>query len=178
MNRTALRVLTGIAALAIAAVSPAALGSALADDRPLDTRTWGLTSAQAENVPLVTAIASARDDFRVASIAARTAWRTTMQGIRAEVLADAASERASTAGDYRAALERAWARHGDQVDTATAAARSTLLTARSIYTSAVTAAFTTYAPGAAVPRGVLEPGWWGTVTDGLWTSRDAERPRS
>jgi len=177
MNRTALRVLTGIAALAVAVVSPAALGSALADDRPVDTRTWGLSSTLADNEPLVTAIASARDDFRVASIAARTAWRTAMQGIRDEVLAEVASARTSTASDYRAALERAWARYGDQVDTAAAAARSSLLTARSVYTSAITAAFAKYAPGASVPRAVLEPGWWGTVTDGLWTSREADRQR-
>ena len=178
MNRTALRLLTGIAAVAVAVVSPAAVGSALADDRPVDTRTWGLTSALAENAPLVTAIASARDDFRVSSIAARTAWRTAMQGIRDEVLAEAASARTGTAADYRAALERAWARYGDQVDTATAAARSSLLTARSVYTSAVTVAFAKYAPGVAVPRAVLEPGWWVTVTDGLWTARGADRLRS
>lgn len=178
MNRTALRVLTGIAALAVAVVSPAAVGSALADDRPVDARAWGLSSAQAENVPLVTAVTSARDDFRVASIAARTAWRTAMQGIRADVLAEAASARTTTAADYRAALERAWARYGDQVDTATAAARSSLLTARAVYTSAVTAAFTQYAPGTTVPRAVLEPGWWGTITDGLWTSRDEDRQRT
>lgn len=178
MNRTALRVLTGIAAMAVAVVSPAALGSAIADDRPLDARTWGLSSTQAENVPLVTAIESARDDFRDASIAARTAWRTAMQGIRAEVLADAASARTTTAADYRAALERAWARYGDQVDTATAAARSSLLTARALYTSAVNAAFAQYAPGSTVPRAVLEPGWWAAVTDGLWASRDVERQRT
>ena len=171
MNRTALRVLTGIAAVAVAVMSPAALGSALADDRPIDTRTWGLSTTLTENTPLVTAIASARDDFRASSIAARTAWRTAMQGIRAQALADAASARTTTAADYRAALERAWVRYGDQVDTATAAARSSLLTARAVYTAAVNAAFTQYAPDATVPRAVLEPGWWSAVTDGLWTSR-------
>lgn len=171
MNRTALRVLTGIAALAVAVASPAALGSALADDRPVDTRTWGLSTTLAGNTPLVAAIASARDDFRASSVAARTAWRTAMQGIRAEVLADAASARTTNAADYRAALERAWVRYGDQVDTATAAARSSLLTARAIYANAVTAAFAQHAPDATVPRGVLEPGWWSAVTEGLWTSR-------
>ena len=171
MNRTALRVLTGIAAVAIAVMSPAALGSALADDRPIDTRTWGLSTTLAENTPLVTAIASARDDFRSSSIAARTAWRTAMQGIRAQALADAASARTTTAADYRAALERAWVRYGDQVDTATAAARSSLLTARAVYTAAVNAAFTQYAPDTTVPRAVLEPGWWSAITDDLWTSR-------
>lgn len=178
MNRTALRVVTGMCALAFTALS--VVGTATADDRtveprPADARSWGLSATLAENAPLVTAIAQARADFRVSALAARTAWRTAMLGIRDEVLAEAASARTGSRTDYRELVEQAWARHRDQVDTATAAAKSSLLTARGVYTTAVTAAFAQHAPGTSVPRPVLEPGWWSPVGDGTWLARERLR---
>lgn len=174
MNRTALRVVTGMCALVFAALS--AVGPATADDRvveprPADARAWGLSAALVENAPLVTAIAQARADFRMSALAARTAWRTAMLGIRDEVLAEAASARTGSRMDYRDLLQQAWDRHRDQVDTATAAAKSSLLTARGVHTAAVTAAFAQHAPGASLPRAVLEPGWWAPMGDGTWLAR-------
>ena len=178
MNRTALRVVAGLGALALATLSLA--GTATADDRlveprPADARSWGLGSVLAENAPLVSALAQARADFRLSALAARTAWRTAMLGIRDDVLAEAASARTSSRAEYRDLLEQAWTRHRDQVDTATAAAKSSLLTARAVHASAVASAFAQHAPAATVPRAVLEPDWWSPASDGAWLARERSR---
>ena len=49
MNRTALRVVTAAAALVLGLTAPGAFGIAAADDRPVDARSWGLSSELQQN---------------------------------------------------------------------------------------------------------------------------------
>lgn len=126
------------ALLAIAAVLTVSASPAAADDPAPDIR--GLTADQQGNSGLVSAIADARAQFRETAVATRLALRTALI--------------ASTSGAG--------------ADTARAAAKSSLVTARSQYTSRVIAAFARYAPGSPIARTVLDPSWWPGRTDGSW----------
>lgn len=163
MHRTALRAL--VVALAAAALALPSSTAVAADDEPDAIR--GLTASQAADLGLVDAIATAREDFRTSAIAARTTLKATLDGIRADILADAARVRAGTT-TYREALARARAARQGQVDTAVAAARSQLITARTLYAAAVAAAFAREVPGDTPARPLLDPTWWPGISDSTW----------
>ena len=180
MNRTALRVVTAAAALVLGVSAPGALGTAAADDRPVDARAWGLSSELQQNPELITALQSAREDYRTAALSARSTYRTVLEGVQLDIAETTASLRgaARTAGDaYRAVLEgqstgdlsalraqfaNAWNAYRDALsaaraaarpamDTAAGSAKASLMTARSIYTAAVNAAFAEHATGRPCP---------------------------
>jgi hypothetical protein len=209
MNRTALRVVTAAAALVLGVTAPGAIGIAAADERPADLRTWGLSAALQQDEALVADIKAARDAYRAAALSARTAYRTALEGLQLQIQEATAAPRASAraAGDaYRAALEGqlagdldelkaefadAWTAYRDAllaaraavqpaIDTAAGSAKASLMTARSIYTNAVTAAFAQHAPGTSVPRVLQEPGWWMGMSDSRWLGQgtDGERDRA
>lgn len=205
MNRTALRVVTAIAAVSLAAAAPLTAGVAAADDRPTDPRAWGISSSLAANTALIAAVQDARDAYRTAVLSAKVAFRTATEGARLEIQADTLSARdaAKAAGEayravaegratgdldklrtaytdaltaYRTALAAARTAYQGQFDTAMGSAKATLAMARTRYTSAIAAAFDQYANGVAVPRGLLDPGWWQGVPDSAWLG--GERSRS
>lgn len=207
MNRTALRVVTAAAALVLGLASPGAIGVAAADDRPVDARSWGLGSELQRNADLIAALQSAREDYRASALSARTAFRTVLLGVQERMTETTASQRtaARTAGDaYRAVLEgratgdlaalkadfaSAWNAYRDALVTARAAARpamdtaagsakASLMTARSLYTKAVTDAFAEHAPGAVVPRPIQDPSAWLGVGDSRWLVQGLEGDRS
>ena len=207
MNRTALRVVTAAAALVLGVTSPGAIGVAAADDRPIDARSWGLSSELQQNGDLVIALQSARDDYRAYALSARSALRTVLQGVQDDISDATASQRAAarSAGDaYRAVLEgratgdlvelkaaftTAWTAYRDALsaaraaarpamDTAAGSAKASLMTARSIYTAAVNAAFAEHAPGAGVPRLVQDPSAWLGVGDSRWLVQGTDADRS
>jgi hypothetical protein len=209
MNRTALRVVTAAVALMLGATAPGATGIAAADDRPADLRTWGLSAALQQDEALVADLKAARDAYRASALSARTAFRTALEGLQLQVQEATATQRADarTAGDaYRAVLEGtatgdlaelkdafaiAWNAYRDAllaaraaaqpaIDTATGSAKATLMTARSIYTKAVTTAFAEHAPGTPVPRLLQEPSSWMGMSDSRWLGQgsDAERARA
>lgn len=197
MNRTALRVVTAAAALVLGITSPGAIGAAAADDRPIDTRTWGLSSELQRNDALVAALETAREDYRASVLSARAALRTVLQGAQERITESTQSQRsaARAAGDaYRAILDgqasgdlaalkaqfaSAWNAYRDALvaaraaarpamDTAAGSAKASLMTARSIYTAAVNSAFATHAPGTSVPRLLQDPSGWLGVGDSRW----------
>jgi hypothetical protein len=197
MNRTALRVVTAAAALVLGITAPGAVGIAAADDRPVDARGWGLSSELQQNTALVTALQPAREDYRTAALSARSALRTVLEGMQEDITETTTSQRvaARVAGDaYRAVVEgratgdavalkaqfaSAWNSYRDALaaartaaraatDTATGSAKASLMTARSIYTAAVNAAFAKHAQGTSVPRVVQDPSAWLGVGDSRW----------
>jgi hypothetical protein len=207
MNRTALRLVTAAAALALGLTAPGALGIAAADDRPTDARTWGLSSELQQNAELVAALERAREDYRATVVSARTTFRTVLQGVQDGIADATASQRAvaRTAGDaYRAALEgrdtddidelkaefaSAWNAYRDAllaaraaarpaIDTATGSAKASLMTARSIFTRAVADAFAEHAPGVNVPRLLQDPSAWMGLGDSRWLVQGLEADRS
>lgn len=207
MNRTALRLVTAAAALALGLTAPGAFGIAAADDRTIDARSWGLGSELQQNAELVAALDTAREDYRASAVAARASYRTVLQGVQERITATTASQRAAarTAGDaYRAVLEgratgdladlksqfaSAWNAYRDALlaaraaarpamDTAAAAAKASLMTARSIYTKAVTDAFVEHAPGVSVPRLLQDPSAWMGLGDSRWLVQGIDIDRS
>ncbi len=206
MNRTALRVVTAAAALVLGITAPGAVGIAAADDRPIDARSWGLSTELQQNERLVIALQSARDAYRSSAVSARTAFRTALEGIQETITDDTSAQRADarTAGDaYRAVLEgdatgdlsalklefvRAWNAYRDALvaarvaarpamDTAAGSAKATLMTARSIYTNAVNVAFADHAPGVSVPRVLQDPSTWMGMSDSRWLGQGMDGDR-
>jgi hypothetical protein len=206
MNRTALRVVTAAAAFALGISAPGALGTAVADDRPADTRGWGLSSELQQNSGLIADLQSAREDYRATALSARSTFRAVLDGVQEGITQETAAQRsaARTAGDaYRAVLEGqssgdlaslraqfagAWNAYREALvaaraaarpamDTAAGSAKASLMTARSIYTTAVNAAFAKHAAGTSVPRLVQDPSAWLGLGDTRWLTQglDAER---
>lgn len=165
MNRTALRMLTTLAAMAVATSSPAVVGIATADDRPVDTRTWGLTVELRSDSELVAAVKAARDDYRTTVLAARSLYRTTLEGARLAVMAAPLAQRPAVRTQYQG-----------QIDTAMASAKSALVTARSLYQTSLASAFASHAAGTSIPRSLQEPSWWLGLSDGTWLASDPTRP--
>ena len=207
MNRTALRVVTAAAALVLGITAPGAIGIAAADDRPVDARAWGLASELQQNGGLVAALQLAREDYRASVLSTRSAFRTVVEGVQDDITEATASQRAAarSAGDaYRAVLEgrsdgdlaalkaeftSAWNAYRDSLvaarvaarsamDTAAGSAKASLMTARSMYTAAVTAAFAKHAPGVGVPRVVQDPSAWLGVGDSRWLVQGMDTDRS
>lgn len=207
MNRTALRVVTAAAALALGVTAPGVIGIAAADDRPADVRSWGLSSDLQQNDPLVAALQSAREDYRAAALSARSTFRTVIEGVQEDITERTASQRsaARTAGDaYRAVVEgqatgdaaalrakfaSAWNAYRDDLAAATAAARpamdtaagsakASLMAARSIYSAAVNAAFAKHARAATVPRLLQDPSAWLGIGDSRWLVQGMDGERS
>ena len=207
MNRTALRGMTATAAFVLALAAPGALGTAAADDRSADPRGWGLSSELQQDAGLVSEIRAAREAYRTSAQSARTAYRTALQGIEREIQLSTASRRAAarTAGDaYRAVLEgavtgdlerlrsefsSAWTEYREAqastvdaaqpaIDTAAGSAKATLMTARSIYASALQAAFAEHAPGVSVPRLLQDPGSWMGMSESRWLGLEPGRDRA
>jgi hypothetical protein len=201
MKRTALRVATALAAVAL--VLPTSI--AQADDRPADARGWGLSSELQANTPLVEALRAAREEYRTAVLGAKTQLRTTLESVRQQVSSATADAKANlkAAGDaytvadgrstadaerlraayaaaakaYRDALATARASTQRDFDTALAQAKSTLSSARSLYIGRVKAAFQQFAGGQAAPATLLEPDWWPGLGDGSWLGVDRKRQR-
>lgn len=207
MNRTALRVVTAAAALLLGITSPGAVGVAAADDRPIDARSWGLSSELQQNVALITALQAAREDYRASALSARATFRTVLQGAQERITQSTTSQRAAAraAGDaYRAVLDgqatgnladlksdfaSAWNAFRDalvaaraaarpDMDTAAGSAKASLMTARSIYTAAVNSAFATHARGASVPRLLQDPSVWLGLGDSRWLIQGMDIDRS
>ncbi len=197
MNRSALRVVTAAAALVLGLTAPGAMGIAAADDRPVDARAWGLSSELQQNTALIAALQPAREDYRTAALSARSALRTMIEGVQEDITEATTPQRvaARLAGDaYRAVVEgrangdaavlraqfaTAWNSYRDALaaartaarpamDTATGSAKASLMTARSLYTAAVNAAFAKHAQGTSVPRVVQDPSAWLGVGDSRW----------
>jgi hypothetical protein len=204
MTSTARRVVTTLAAMALVAASPLAVGTAAADDRPVDTRAWGLSSTLTGNADLVDAVAQARDAYRQTVLSARQAFRAALDSTHLQIQEDTAGARNAAraavdayravsegrvTGDldelraasldaitaYRAALASAKTARQAELDTAMGSAKATLAMARSLYTSAVTQAFARYAPGTSVPRALADPGWWPGISDGTWIGGERSR---
>lgn len=168
MNPTSRRAMTAVLATVLV-LGPMA-GAARADDAPADVRTWGLSLELQQRNDLVTAIDLARTDLRRSVQSARTALRTTVDGIRLQVLGETTAQRTAN----RAGHER-------DLSMAVAAARSSLQTARSIYSNRLNAAFSTWAPNATIPRTLIDTTAWSGIGDGAWLDLDRLRstlPRS
>lgn len=207
MNRTALRVVTAAAALVLGISAPGALGTAVAEDRPVDSRAWGLSSELQQNSELIAALQSAREDYRTAALSARSTYRTVIEGVQQGIAVRTASARGSAraAGDaYRAVLEgrstgdlsalkaqfaSAWNAYLDAfamaraaarlpMDTAAGSAKASLMTARSIYTAAVNAAFAKHAAGTIVPKLVQDPSAWLGLGDTRWLTQGLDTERT
>ena len=199
--------MTAAAAFVLGVTAPGAIGIAAADDRPVDARTWGLSSELQQNAGLVAALQDAREDYRASVLSTRSAFRTVLDGVQDRITEETSAQRAAarSAGDaYRAVLDgrstgdlaalkaeftSAWNTYRDALlaariearsamDTAAGAAKASLMTARSMYTAAVTAAFAKHAPGTVVPRVVQDPSAWLGLGDSRWLAQAMDTDRS
>ena len=179
-NRTARRIVTLSATVALVATAPGLVGIASANDTP--SPTVGATHAQLTLAPaLITAIQDARNAFKTTARAASDTYRTAKAAIRAAMDADTsltqlhaakdaarqALELALKAGtgtpalqtaydNARTAYEAAKAPYRTQEDVARNNLRMAVDAAKAVYVAAVKAAFATYAPTAAIPANLLE----------------------
>ena len=64
------------------------------------------------------------------------------------------------------------------MDTAAGSAKASLMTARSIYTAAVTAAFYEHAAGTSVPRLVQDPSAWLGLGETRWLNQGLDTERT
>jgi hypothetical protein len=187
MTRTARRIVTATAAIALV-IAPAT-GIASAHDRGNNGHGGGaglgrLDDSLSSNTALVSAIRAARDAYRASVQKAGADLRTTLGPVRTAIDAATVTQRAAvkTAADQlraakqagtdttsaKAALDSAWsaykaalasAKAGRQstIDAALATYKNALAAARTTYQAAINAAFAANAPGTTPPAWLLEP---------------------
>ena len=179
-TRTARRIITLSASIALIATAPGLVGVASANDTP--SPTVPASNAQMTLSPaLVTAIQDARNAFKASARTSMDVYRTAKTAIHTAMEADAnlaslhsakdaakqALRLAFAAGTSTPALQAAYdnakgaydiarATYAAQEDAARTALQASVDAAKVIYVAAVRAAFTTYAPTVAVPANLLE----------------------